>query len=188
MEDLLDFLNGIYPFPPGLKDELTPMIKSLRLSEKEYLLRAGEVCKNIYFIRKGLLRCYYLKETKEVSAWFLKEVDTIVSVESFYDQLPSYEFIQALEDCELFYISFDELEEIYGKYLEFNVIGRKLTTHYLKMWTRQLRYLRSMSALERYKELLAKEPELLLRVPLKLLASYLDMEPETLSRMRGLGN
>jgi CRP/FNR family transcriptional regulator, anaerobic regulatory protein len=188
MEELLQFLNQIYPLPTALMEELSPMIKRRLLHEKEYLLSAGEVCGNIYFIRKGMLRCYYLRDTKEVSAWFMKETDTIVSVESFYDQIPSYEFIQALEDCELYYISFAQLEEIYSKYLEFNVVGRILTTRYLKMWTRQLRYLRSLSALERYQELLAKEPELLLRVPLKLLASYLDMEPETLSRMRGLGN
>jgi CRP-like cAMP-binding protein len=98
--------------------------------------------------------------------------------------VPSYEYIQALEDCELIAIGFHELEKLFQTHIEYERVGRLMTLKYLRIWTRQLRNIRMLSAAERYKDLLEKQPELLQRVPQQYLASYLDMLPETLSRMR----
>jgi CRP/FNR family transcriptional regulator, anaerobic regulatory protein len=161
------------------------VVKIREIGRRELLLKAGQVDREIYFIRKGLLRCYYLKDEKEVSSWFMKEGDTIVSIESFYDQVESYENIQALEDSELYYIRFEELEEIYHQFPDFNFIGRELTVKYLKLWAQQLYGIRMLSAEERYLYLREKQPEILLRVPSKYLASYLDINEITLSKIRG---
>ncbi len=130
------------------------------------------------------MRAYYLKGNTEVSAWFMTDGDFIVSIESFYEQKESYESIQALEDTEMFYIDYDELEYIYKHFLEFNYIGRVITIKYLTLWAKQLFSIRNQTAEERYLWLLANRPEIILRVPAKYIASYLDITEVTLSRIK----
>ncbi len=68
--------------------------------------------REIHFIQKGLLWCYYSKQDKDLVSWFMKEGDTIVSPFIFYEQKPSVDYIQAIEDCELYYITYEELEAL----------------------------------------------------------------------------
>ena len=190
MEELLSFLNQIassegWPLSTACRDYLRKAIKESSLKKEECLLKAGQICVNLYFIRKGLLKCFYLVHNRDVSDWFFGELETVVSIDSFYDQVPSEDFIQALEDCELFYITYEDLKYLYRTFIEFNVIGRVLTNKYLRIWHRQARNIRMLTADERYSFLLEKQPELIMRVPIRDLASYLDMSRETLSRMRG---
>jgi len=190
MKELLDFLCSTaaaagWPLSEGCLKRLSEIVKTTSIKKDEFLLKEGEVCKNLYFIHKGLLKCFYILHDTPVSDWFFGELETIVSIDSFYDQKPSEDFIQALEDTDLFYISFEDLENLYRDFIEFNVIGRILTNKYLRIWHRQARNLRMMTADERYSFLLSKQPDLVHRVPVRDLASYLDMSRETLSRMRG---
>jgi hypothetical protein len=74
---------------------------------------------------------------------------------------------------------------VYQRYIEFNYVGRVLTTRYLRIWHRLARNIRRVSAEDRYRLLLEQMPEAVQRVPLEYLATWLDMRPETLSRMRG---
>ena len=157
----------------------------MTLKKGEYLLVPGQVCENLYFIQKGLLKCFYVVHERQVSDWFFGETETVVSIDSFYDQVPGEDFIEALEDCELYYISFQEFQHLYRTYVEFNVIGRVLTNKYLRLWHRQARNIRMLTAEERYMFLLKSQPDLIKRVQIQDLASYLDMSRETLSRMRG---
>jgi CRP-like cAMP-binding protein len=186
MELLFANLEAIYPLSLELKAHLLTTIKYRELPKRTYLLKAGQISREVCFVEKGLLRCFYEKGELEVSAWFMKERDVIFSIESFYSQTPSYESIQALEDTSLFYISFDELEYIYGHFSEFNIIGRKLTTHYHTLWVRQLYNIRMTGAPERYHWLLDNHAELIQRVPAKYLASYLDISETTLSKIKGM--
>ena len=190
MEELLSFLNAIgtaegWPLSPACVAYLQKIIKSRTLARGEFLLSAGEVCENLYFIKSGLLKCFYMLHGAEVSDWFFGELQTVVSIDSFYDQVASLDFIQALEDCELFYITYAELAYLYRNFVEFNVVGRVLTNKYLRIWHRQARNIRMLTAEERYLLLLKTDSELMNRVPVKDMASYLDMSRETLSRMRG---
>jgi len=184
MENLLSFLHSIHPLSEGLRQELHLTVKHKAIAKKGFLLKPGQVCRNIFFIHGGLLRAFYEKDGTEVSSWFMKEGDICVSIDSFYDQAKSYESIQAIEDTELFFIEHAELENIYRMHSEFNWIGRVLTIQYLKLWGQQLYAMRMQTAAERYAWLLAQHPDLLLRVPHKYIASYLGITPETLSKIR----
>ena len=186
MDNLLFFLDSIHPLSEELRTYLLRTVKSRNLRKKAFLLRPGHVCRCIYFIQRGLLRAFYLKGDLEVCSWFMKEGDICVSIESFYVQKESYEFIQAIEDCEFFYITYEELEFIYSNFIEFNVIGRVLTIKYLQLWAQQLYAIRMKTAKERYHWLMKYYPELLLRVPQKHIAGYLDITPETLSKIKGI--
>jgi len=187
---MFTYLGAVYPLQEGLIEELVQLSVYKELQPKKLLLKPGETCKNLYFIHQGLLRCYYIKRNKnkngedqEVCTQFMRENDTCVSVRSFYSQTPGKEYMQALEPCKLSYITYENLEKVYLKYMDFNYNGRKLTIKYLVEWTDQLENIRFLKGSERFEELLKRDPELLGRVPQKYLASYLGVTPTSLSRM-----
>jgi CRP/FNR family transcriptional regulator, anaerobic regulatory protein len=185
MMELLHFLQSIHSLSDGLKQHLAVILKERRLYKKDYLLKAGHVSRNICFIAKGLLRCFYIKDEHEVCSWFMKEGDVIVSVESFFKQQESYETIQALEDCLLYYITYDELQYSYRHFPEFNFIGRVLLEKYYMLSEQRLYSLRMQRSLERYEYLLENHGDLVLRVPAKYLASYLGITEVTMSKIKG---
>ena len=190
MDEMLMFLQFIaesegWPLSKKCIKYLKRVVKTTRLGAEDYLLEPGNVCKNLYFIHAGLLKCYYIVHDRAVCEWFFGEWETVVSIDSFYDQVPSQDFIQAIEDCVLYYITFDQLNYLYRTFVEFNVVGRVLTNKYLRIWHRQAKNIRMLTAEERYIFLLENQPGLIQRVTVKDLSSYLDMSSETLSRVRG---
>lgn len=185
MEELLNYLNGIYPLSENLIAYLSVNLKTRHLMKKDFLLKKGHVSKDICFINKGLLRCFYLIDDKEVCSWFMKEGDVIVSVESFFNQSDSYEYIQAIEDSTLHYITFDELQFVYHTFPEFNFVGRVVITGYYTLSEQRLYSMRMQRAVDRYRYLMDHHPELILRVPSKFLASYLGITEVTLSNIKG---
>jgi CRP-like cAMP-binding protein len=190
MEEVLSFLNQIataegHPLSAACLAYLRKVIKIKTIKEDEHLLLEGQVCENLYFIVNGLLKCYYILHGKPVCDWFFGEGETVVAVDSFYDQIPSKDFIQALEDCLLFYVTFDELNYAYRNFVEFNVVRAVLTHKYFRIWHRQARNIRMLTSEERYRLLMETQPDLINRVPVQDLASFLDMSREYLSRMRG---
>jgi len=187
METLFYLLNSIYPLSDPLKEFLALNLQARQIRRKEILLKAGHICRNIYFIESGLLRCYYMQESHEVCSWFMKEGDVIASVESFFDQKESYESIQALENTTLYYISFEKLDYIYRNFLEFNYVGRVLVQKYYKLSEQRLYSLRMQRGLERFEYLKQNFPELILRVEQKYLASYLGITEQYLSMLKAMG-
>lgn len=183
MEQLIQFLHSIYPLSKELQDHLHATLKTGEYSKDSFLLRKGRICENICFIQKGLFRCFYSNEDAEDCSWFMREGDVIISVNSFFDQLPSDESIQALEDSVVFYISFSELESIYDQYMEFNVVGRKMLQHYYKQ-SEQRAKMRFQTAKQRFEYLLQHHPEIINRIPDKYLAGYLGLNPSTFCRSK----
>ena len=185
MMELFHYLQSIHPMSDGLKEHLAQILKEKQLSRKDYLLEAGQVARKICFIARGLLRCFYNKDEHEISSWFMKEGDVIISVESFFKQTESYESIQALEDCLVYYITYDELQAIYRRFPEFNFIARELLQKYYTLSEQRLFSLRMQKSQERYDYLMENHSELILRVPAKHLASYLGLTEVTMSKLKG---
>lgn len=181
---LIQLLNTIQPLSSALKGHLEETIKTKELEKRSFVLKAGHVSRYVFFIQRGLLRCFYEKNNHEVCSWFMKEGDVMISVESFYLQKPSYESIEALEDCVVQYIEYAELQYIYRHFPEFNFIGRVLTEKYYTLSEQRLFSMRMQRSQDRYQYLLDNHPELILRVPAKYLASYLGIEETTLSKIK----
>jgi CRP-like cAMP-binding protein len=184
-DEMIDFLRSVHPVPDDLKEAIWRKTQLLKVRKRKHLLKAGEVCRDLYFIRKGMLRCYYYtRRGKEVNTWFMWENDVCVSIPSFYRQVAGYEYIQAIEDCELICIRYEGLYELFRTYPGFNFIGRELLQKYLLDWALQLHDIRLLTTLERYESLEERQPERFRRIPQKYLASFLDMLPTSLSRIR----
>jgi CRP/FNR family transcriptional regulator, anaerobic regulatory protein len=184
MDTLLHYLDSIYPLSEGLRAYLSGILKEKKLSRRQYLLRAGHVSRAVCFVHQGLLRCFYHREDQEVSAWFMKEGDVVVSVESFFGQKPSLESIQAVEESVLYYITYEELQYGYRHFMEFNFIGRVLTEQYYILSEQRLRALRLQRGQERFEYLQENHGELLGRVPDRHLASYLGISDVYLSQLK----
>lgn len=174
-------LNQFQPLSEELTNHLMHIIQHRVLHKGEFLLKAGEISSHVFFIDQGLLRCYYQKGELEVSSWFMKDGDVIFSVESFYLRKPSYEWIHALEDCELYYITYDQLYYIFHHFPEFNFTARELTQHYYILWTQLLYALRMKSAKEKYSWLLERFPDFILRIPAKYISSWLGITEQHFS-------
>ncbi|WP_114791706.1 Crp/Fnr family transcriptional regulator [Niabella yanshanensis] len=181
---LFSMLDAVNPLSHELREHLKSILVARNIKRKEALLHQGQVCEYIYFVNDGLLRCYYEKHDSQITSWFMKENDVIISVKSFYTQTPSVENIVALENTTVLGIHYKDLHQIYVQFPEFNITGRILTTQYYIQSEERLYSLRKERAKDRYLSLLQTQPEILNRVPLKHVASYLGISLETLSRIR----
>jgi CRP-like cAMP-binding protein len=190
MEQLITFLSqiptpGERPFTAECKDWLRTVIQTRSLKKKEILLRPGQICRNLYFIESGLLKCYYINDKGQtVIDWFFGEKEAIVSIDSFYQQIPGEDYMEAIEDSVLHYISYEQLQIGYARFAEFLALGLLFTNKYLRVWHQQVRNIRMMTTEERYLFFLRTQPEFNDRIEVQDLASYLDMNRETLSRIR----
>jgi CRP-like cAMP-binding protein len=185
MEEIFEFLSYIYPLSPPCIEYLSKAVKSRSVSKNEVVLAIGDVNHNLYFIKTGALYCYYFVKDKTVCDWFFWENETVVSIGSYYDQVPSEDCIVVLEDAELYYITKDQYDYICKTFLEFNFIARVLLEKYLKEFHSHARLIRKQEAAERFRLAFERNPAMMNRIPVGLLATWLNMEPETLSRLRG---
>lgn len=184
MISLIRYLRGIQPMSELLRDRLEETLKQKDIRKKDFLLKAGQTCGNIYFIEKGLLRSFYIKDGKEISVWFSKEEDICVSVESFFTQRPGQDYIQALEDSTVYYLSHDDLQHTYRDFPEFNRIGRALLEKCLIRSSQRVTAMWMQKSADRYEWLVRHYPDLPQRVSAKQLASYLGVTESMLSKVK----
>ena len=177
--------NEKVPLTKQEQDQLKKYLTFKKLRKKQYLLQEGDVCKTIAFVEQGALRAYSLDESDaERIIQFGLEGWTISDLYSFLTGEPATYNIDALEDSELVLISKTAHEELlqtmpkYETYTRLNITGA-----YLAM-QRRLTSIISSSVEERYAEFIALYPHIAQRVPQHMIASYMGLTPETLSRIR----
>jgi len=184
MNPLIAAISHFGNLSEDLLQDIDSRLKYVSYKKKDLVLREGEICNHLFFVTKGLLRSYYYHQEQEVNSMFMEEGDFVISVLSYYKRVPSYEFIEAIEEVELCGFHYDDLNYLYKTYQEFNTIGRQLTESYFCLAEERLKALRFNDAMGKYEFLMNKKTNLINRVPLKDLATYLSITPETLSRMR----
>jgi cAMP-binding proteins - catabolite gene activator and regulatory subunit of cAMP-dependent protein kinases len=176
--------RNIYPISVEARDYINQKTFLYRIRKNELLVASGNVCPNIYLIRKGVLRSFVKEGIKEITTWIAGEHELVTSITSLGLQQPARENIQAIEDCELFGLSNDDLEYLYDHFPEMNYVGRKLLEKYYRDAEERAFIARLTEATAKYKHFVVTKNELLTRVPLKYIASYLGVTLETLSRIR----
>ncbi|WP_016951609.1 Crp/Fnr family transcriptional regulator [Anabaena sp. PCC 7108] len=183
-QTLLNTLNQYVILNPAHQEELSKLVKPQELPKDSILLKCGEVSNNLHFLLQGSVRAIYYNDSKEITSWFGFEGDFINSFYSFVSRKPSPESIVVISDCKLLSISYQTLQSLYEKDLVWNKLGRLIIEKYYAEYRERILSLQSMSAAERYDQILQERPDILEKVKLGHLASYLGITQETLSRLR----
>jgi CRP-like cAMP-binding protein len=176
--------RNIYPISAEAREYINQRTFLFRVRKNELLVASGSMCTNLFLIRKGILRSYVKEGIKDITTWITGEHELVTSITSLGLQQPARENIQAIEDCELFGLSNDDLEYLYDHFPEMNIVGRKLLEKYYRDAEERAFIARLTEATAKYKHFVQTKHELLTRVPLKYIASYLGVTLETLSRIR----
>lgn len=181
---LLEHIKSIIMVNEGLEKQLINIIQIQQYKKGATLLSPLDTCQNLYFVRTGLIRGYYYNNEKEITNWLAKENEFGTCFYAFLKSIKSTEYIKCIEDSVLEIISYSNLQKLYTNYPVTEKLGRiVLEDYYLKLEERLLS-LQFKEAKERYIYFLDNKPDLLNRVPLGYIASYLGISQETLSRMR----
>jgi len=155
-----------------------------KLDKGQILLKEGQVCRYIYFIETGLLRTYYIKNGKEINLNFAFEDSFVTNLKSFLSERPSAYCISASEDTTVWKFSRIQLLDLYRQSGELESFGRKLMERLLIRQEDHSNLFKLYNPAERYHYIAKYSPQLLQRVSLSQLASYLGISRETISRIR----
>ncbi len=177
------FFKAMRPYlAPSTLDELSDCCDYLKLPKGTALIQEGKRHHYCYFITKGAVKSYYLNDGKEICSWFAFERETVSTIKTFAGQ-PSNETIKLIEDSAFIRVNIKAFKAL----AESNISIGRLTHELLiehAIFLEELLYLKSKPGKERYQELINAEPQLLQRVSLTDLASFLGISRETLSRIR----
>ena len=181
---LSEYLKNTARLSDSLEEELKNLFEPKEFYKGDFLFKQGELCRHLYYIKKGLVRVYYYSGSgKEITAWFSAENSLVTAIDSFYYHKPTHDYCEVLEDSVVYPINFSEWDIILnsekGARLAFYIlydITRKMTDY--------ITSIKFQSAEERYKALIKEYPSILQRTSLGDIASYLGITQETLSRIR----
>ena len=173
-----------YPLSRESVHALAEIVVCKKYRKGEIVLKEGEVCKAMLFIKKGLLRQFYYKYDKDLTEHIGYENGMIICIESYFKQEPTRLMVETLESSVVWEIPKNQVEELASKYNDIEQLYRKFIEHSLIESQVKADTLRFEPAHERYNKLLRLHPEILKRAPLVYIASLLQMTPETLSRVR----
>ncbi|WP_339710275.1 Crp/Fnr family transcriptional regulator [Cyclobacterium amurskyense] len=159
--------------------------KKKKVKKGDFLLRKNEYCKYTFFIEKGLLRQFSIdKKGKEHILTFAPENWFVTDRDGAYFNKPSTYFIQALEDSQVVLIDEEQVHLLYNKIPKFTYFNNRLLHNHIRHLQNRINLLLSTAAEDRYLQFVKMYPDILLRVPQTMVASYLGITPESLSRVR----
>lgn len=165
-------------------DILEQILVPMKFAKGEMILREGEVCKHIYHIDRGLVRQFYYKADKELTEHIGIDNSIVMCIESLFREEPTYLQIEALEPTVIYALPKKRLEEVALHNVNIQILYRKILEESLILSQVHADLVRFETAYDRYMKMCRLMPQVVLRAPLIYIASYLQMTPETLSRVR----
>lgn len=169
---------------PDSIDVVAQLLVPMKFHRGEVILREGEECTCMYYVDSGMVRQYYFKNGKDVTEHFSFEGRIVMCIESLLKHVPSQIIIESLETTQLYALPRKKLLEAIEYTPELGILYRKILEHALISSQHHADSQRFENAQERYERLLKEKPEIILRAPMIHVASFLQMTPETLSRVR----
>ena len=165
-------------------DTLESILVPRKYAKGEMILKEGEVCESIYYIDKGLIRQFYYKNDKELTEHIGSDGEIFMCIESLFKEEPTKLQVEALEPTIVYLIPKHRLEQVALHNVNIQILYRKILEESLIISQVHADLLRFETAQNRYQRLCKMKPQVVLRAPLVYIASYLQMTPETLSRVR----
>ena len=182
--EIKEILDNIFSLPESSSESMMEAVTEIDYPKGYRLLKADKVERSIYFIKKGIVRAYVGQPGEEITFWFGLEGDTVVSMRSYVDAREGYENIELLEDGTLYRLNVDVLSDLYAADINIANWTRKFAERELLQTEKRIIARQCGTAAERYSELINHNPELLQRIQLSYIASYLGITQVSLSRIR----
>lgn len=184
MVNIIKRIRELYPVSDEAVNMLAACFKKQTIPAKTIIIQAGKIDRNVYFIEKGITRSFSYCNGKEITSWFSMEGDATCSSFSLYRNQPGFEYVETLEETEVYIISTHKLNELYNKHIDLANWMRVLQQeNFLQLQDRHLARL-YLSGTERYKKMLKEFPNICNRVNLGYIASFLGVTLPSLSRIR----
>jgi CRP-like cAMP-binding protein len=184
MNNFIKYLDSYSTLSNLTIEELNDNIVTFEIKKNQIILKEDQICNYLYFVDKGIFKQYYFLDDKEIIDYFATENKIVSSISSLFGRKKSRKNIQAIEHSTLFAISYDKLQELFLTNPEVERIGRLIATEAFIQMEERIYSLQFHSAKKRYADLLKKNPNIIMRVPLGDIASYLGITQVTLSRIR----
>lgn len=165
-------------------DILESIIVPQKYAKGEMILKEGDICRQFLYIDKGLVRQFYFKHGKEVTEHLGQEHTIVMCIESLFKEEPTKLQVEALEPTTVYALPKADLERVAMHNVNIQILYRKMLEESLIVSQIHADLVRFETAQDRYKKLCKLCPQVVLRAPLVYIASYLQMTPETLSRVR----
>ena len=165
-------------------DILESILVPRRFSRGEKIVDQGDVCDSIYYVDRGMVREYYFKNHKEVTEYIAVDGNFFMCIESLFREEPSQLIAESLETSYVYALPKKRLEEVALHNVNIQILYRKILEDSLIISQRRADLLRFESAKDRYRKFCKLNPKMIMKAPLVYIASYLQMTPETLSRVR----
>ena len=181
---LLTLINQICSLGDDEAELISNSFHPLNLAKGEYFLEAGKVNRHLGFLNSGLVRYFVCKDGEESTFEFTKEGEFIGDYQSFNKRAASDQSIQAIEDCEVLTINYSDVQSIFNTTTHGNLIGRVILEHRFDVMVSQLLAVYMQNHEERYRSFIKNYSGLSQRIPQYLIASYVGVKPESLSRIR----
>lgn len=185
-EKLKTYLAYNFQTTPTEIEKILSAFQEKRVKKNEILISKGDICRYTYFVCKGSVRAYFIDDNGQESTRYIAIEDQfITTIHSFISQTPTNEFIEATEQAELLQVSFNDFKSIIEETtLAQELYNKQLEVAYITNHWRLESFLR-MSAKQRYEYLLQTNPAIIQRLSNKIVASYLGVTQESLSRLKG---
>ena len=185
MQNLLQYISTRCFVGTELRNRIKEDFEQIETQNGSILLKQDRCAGKLFFIDKGLVHNYYYHDGKQVSSWFYNENQFVTAWYSFYSQKPGFEMVECLEDCVLYAVSYEKFQKLIADFPAFGNFARLLAEEalaYLDYFSKSWSFL---SAKDKYNLLQTHFPGIEQRVKLGLIASFLGISQETLSRIRG---
>jgi CRP-like cAMP-binding protein len=183
-EGLLEFLNQYAAVSAQDLEELMGQVEVCNYNKKTRLTDIGETEQHMHYIISGLARIYFPKGKEEIITHIVPEGGLVGSAASFFSGMPSKYIVETLEPTTTLVITKQKLENLYQSGKKWEKISRLMITKYFLIQENQLLNNIRLSTKERLKKFMEENPAIVQRVSQKYLASYLNIKPETFSRLK----
>jgi len=181
---LISIFKKFHPLNDEIEKRINQHTFPISYKKNKYLVSPVDRNKYLFLIVKGVVRGFIKDGATEITTWIAKENEVVGTIRNLWMDGDSEEYLQALEDVDLIAIPHVLSEYLYENFAEANIVGRKMMELYYRSAEERAYLCRISSAEKRYKRFLVSFPDLINRVSLKYIASFLAVRLETLSRIR----
>lgn len=184
LNELFTAISRHITLSPGLQQALEERLESVVFKKREIVLHPHQICTKSYFIQEGILRLYYYKEEKEITEFFCGAGEWVNSPRSFMSRQVDIYYLSAVEETKAWALHVEDLLYLFEHFPEMERYSRlDMGSIFMHLMDR-LHSLRFSTAQEKYQHFLTSYPEIHHRIPLGMVASYVGVTQETLSRLR----